>query len=482
MQGKRHIHLIGICGTAMASLAGMLQLKGHRVTGSDQAAYPPMSDLLRGLGIPIAEPFSEANLQPAPDLVIVGNAMSRGNVEVEYVLDRRIPFTSLARVIHDEFIVTHEKEGHESLVVAGTHGKTTTTSMLAWIYEVASRRQPELSPSFLIGGVAENFGTSFQLRDGRPFIIEGDEYDTAFFDKGPKFMHYFPDALILTHVEFDHADIYSDLDAVKTAFKRLVNLVPRRGRIVAFDGSENVSECLSHAMCNVERYGFAPSSTWQLADFRFRDGASSWQVLRAGQPWGELTLPLAGEHNALNATAAAALAVGQGVPREAVVEALATFRSVRRRLEVRAEIAGITIIDDFAHHPTAIRETLRALRSAYPGRRLWAVLEPRSNTLRRNVFERELVESLALADLVVLAGVFHSEKIPEAERLHPENVAAALRDSGRDAVLLANADAIVTNLAPRLESGDVVAILSNGGFDGIYEKLPEALAQRTRQG
>ena len=465
----------------MASLAGMLQLKGHRVTGSDQAAYPPMSDLLRELGIPIREPFSENNLDPAPDLVIVGNAMSRGNVEVEYVLDQRIPFTSLARVIHEEFIVTHEKQGHESLVVAGTHGKTTTTSMLAWIYEVAARRQPELAPSFLIGGVAENFGTSFQLRDGRPFIIEGDEYDTAFFDKGPKFMHYFPDALILTHVEFDHADIYNDLEAVKTAFKRLVNLVPCRGRIVAFDGSDNVSECVSHAMCNVERYGFASGSTWQLAGYHFENGASRWRLLRAGQPWAELSLPMAGEHNALNATAAAALAAGHGIPPEPIVEALSTFRSVRRRLEVRAEIGGITVIDDFAHHPTAIRETLRALRSAYPGRRLWAVLEPRSNTLRRNVFERELVESLALADKVVLAGVFHSAKIPAAERLHPENVVSALRDGGRDAVLLKNADAIVTNMTPRLESGDVVAILSNGGFDGIYDKLPAALEQHASQ-
>jgi UDP-N-acetylmuramate: L-alanyl-gamma-D-glutamyl-meso-diaminopimelate ligase len=481
MQAKNHIHLIGICGTAMASLAGMLQLKGHRVTGSDQAAYPPMSNLLRELGIPIAEPFSETNLQPAPDLIIVGNAISRGNVEVEYMLDQRIPFNSLARVIHDEFIVSHENQGHESLVVAGTHGKTTTTSMLAWIYEVAARRQPELSPSFLIGGVAENFGTSFQLRDGRPFVIEGDEYDTAFFDKGPKFMHYFPDALILTHVEFDHADIYSDLAAVKTAFKRLVNLVPRRGRIVAFDGSENVSECVSHAMCNVERYGFASSSTWQLADFHFEDGVSRWRVLHAGKPRVELALPMAGEHNALNATAAAALAAGQGVPPAPIIEALASFRSVRRRLEVRAMIGGITIIDDFAHHPTAIRETLRALRSAYRGRRLWAVLEPRSNTLRRNVFERELVDSLSLADHVVLAGVFHSEKIPEAERLHPENVVSALRESGRDALLLENANAIVTNLVSRLESGDVVAILSNGGFDGIYEKLPAALERRASQ-
>ncbi len=473
MPDKKHIHLIGICGTAMASLAGLLQLRGHRITGSDQAAYPPMSDLLRSLGIPILEPFSETNLQSAPDLIIVGNAISRGNPEVEFMLDQRIPFTSLARIIHDEFI-----RGHESLVVAGTHGKTTTTSMLAWIYEVAARRQPELAPSFLIGGVAENFGTSFHLSSGHPFIIEGDEYDTAFFDKGPKFMHYFPDALILTHVEFDHADIYRDLDSVKTAFKRLVNLVPHRGRIVAFDGSENVSECVSRAFCNVERYGFHPDSAWRLADFRFENGSSHWNLHRSGELWAELTLPMAGEHNALNASAAAALAAGQGIAPEPIAEALATFRSVRRRLEVRAEIDGVTIIDDFAHHPTAIRETLRALRSAYRGRRLWAVLEPRSNTLRRNVFERELVESLSLADRVILAGVFHSEKIPAPERLHPENVVAALQSAGRDAVLLPNVDAIVTNIVPRLESGAVVAILSNGGFDGIYEKLPAALRAR----
>lgn len=475
MQPK-HIHLIGICGTAMASLAGLLQLKGHRVTGSDQAAYPPMSDLLRDLSIPVAEPFSEANLKPHPDLVIVGNAISRGNVELEYVLDQRIPFTSLAAILREEFI-----SRHESLVVAGTHGKTTTTSMLAWIYEVAARRDPSLAPSFLIGGVAENFGTSFHLRDGRPFIIEGDEYDTAFFDKGPKFMHYFPDALILTHVEFDHADIYRDLDSVKTAFKRLVNLVPRRGRIVAFDGSENVSECVDRAFCPVERYGFTAESAWRITNLRFENGESRWTLLRSGQAWADLTLPVAGEHNALNATAAAALAAGQGLPQNAIVEALSTFRSVRRRLEVRAEIDGITIIDDFAHHPTAIRETLRALRSAYPGRRLWAVLEPRSNTLRRNVFERELVDSLALADQIILAAVYQTEKIPAAERLHPENVVASLTAAGKPAALLANADAIVANLLPRLASGDVVAILSNGGFEGIYDKLPTALSARTQR-
>jgi UDP-N-acetylmuramate: L-alanyl-gamma-D-glutamyl-meso-diaminopimelate ligase len=474
MQNSKHIHLIGICGTAMASLAGMLQLRGHRVTGSDTAAYPPMSDQLAGLRIPVREPYSESNLEPRPDLVVVGNAISRGNVELEYVLDKRIPFCSMASILHDEFL-----PGRESLVVAGTHGKTTTTSMLAWIYEVASRQNPALAPSFLIGGVAENFGTSFMVRRTRPFLLEGDEYDTAFFDKGPKFLHYFPDALILTHVEFDHADIYTDLAAVKTAFKRLVNLVPRRGRIVAFDGSENVGECVAKAFCAVERYGFGEATQWRLSNLRHDGSLTHWTLTRSGTWFAELTLPMAGEHNALNATAAAALAAGEGVPTEAIIEAVRTFKSVKRRLEVRAVVDGITIIDDFAHHPTAIRETLRALRESYPGRRLWAVLEPRSNTLRRNVFEHELVESLALADRVVIAAVFKSESIPAAERLHPEQVVAALNALGRPTALFADADAIVGAITPQVAAGDVVAILSNGGFGNIYQKLPSAITART---
>lgn len=470
MERNKHIHLIGICGTAMASLAGLLQLEGHRVTGSDVAAYPPMSNLLAKLGIPILEPYSSANLDPRPDLVIVGNALSRGNVEVERVLDERIPFTSMAAVLRDEFL-----KGRDSLVVAGTHGKTTTTSMLAWIYEVASRRRPELAPSFLVGGVAENFHTSFQLRPTRPFILEGDEYDTAFFDKGPKFMHYFPDALILTHVEFDHADIYRDLDAVMIAFKRLVNLVPRRGRIVAYDASANVSVCVSRALCPVERYGFQADSDWRIEGLAHSGGRTQWSVVHNGRPWAELTLNMAGEHNALNATAAAALAAGQGIDTASITDALATFASVRRRLEVCAVVDGVTVIDDFAHHPTAIRETLKALRASYSGARLWAVLEPRSNTLRRNVFERELVEGLLLADRVILAEVFKQQSIPAAERLHPEAVVEALKAAGCPAGLYPDAAAIVDALAPQLQPGDVVAILSNGGFDGIYQKLPERL-------
>ena len=464
----------------MASLAGLLREKGCRVTGSDAAAYPPMSDLLREMGVPVAQPYAEANLDPRPDLVVIGNALSRGNPEVERVLDQRIPFTSMAAVLHEEFLSDPEQGGRESLVVAGTHGKTTTTSMLAWIYQTASRWNAAFEPSFLIGGVAENFGTSYQLRPTRIFLLEGDEYDTAFFDKGPKFLHYFPDGLILTSVEFDHADIYADLEQVKVAFKRLVNLVPRRGVIVAYDGNANVTECVSKALCRVERYGFTPAADWRIENLRHEGGKSLWQVHQKGALWAEFEMSVAGEHNVLNATAAAALAANHGVPVEAIQAALASFLSVKRRLEVRAVIDGITIIDDFAHHPTAIRETLRALRQANPGSRLWAVLEPRSNTLRRNVLERELIESLALADRVILDSVYQQQRIPEGERLHPEQVIAALNAEGTPAELCADVAAIVDSLDRQLLRGDVVAILSNGGFDGIYEKLPARLELRSR--
>jgi UDP-N-acetylmuramate: L-alanyl-gamma-D-glutamyl-meso-diaminopimelate ligase len=474
MNQPKHIHLIGICGTAMASLAGMLKHRGFRVTGSDAAAYPPMSDFLRDLGIPVAQPFDAKNLEPRPDLVVVGNAMSRGNVELEHVLDQRIPFCSLPQLLHDEFL-----RGKEVLVVAGTHGKTTTTSMLAWIFHSAG-----LQPSFLIGGIAENFGSSFHLGQGKHFILEGDEYDTAFFDKGPKFLHYFPDAVILTSVEFDHADIYKDLDAVETAFKRLVNLIPRRGRIVAFDGvagdateSPSLERCLSKPFCAVERYGAGAKANWRVTNLRLEPGRTTWTVLRNGQPWADLEFELAGEYNVWNATAAAALAASCGISKEVIAAALKSFKSVKRRLEVKAQVNGITIIDDFAHHPTAIAGTLKALRARYAGARLWAILEPRSNTLRRRVLQSDLARSLAQADEVVVAGVFRSEAVPENERLELPALAAEIERNGSRARLLADADAIVQTLAPEMRSGDVIAILSNGGFGGIYEKLPARLRQ-----
>jgi UDP-N-acetylmuramate: L-alanyl-gamma-D-glutamyl-meso-diaminopimelate ligase len=473
MTQPKHIHLAGICGTAMASLAGMLQERGFRVTGSDAAAYPPMSTFLESLGIAVAQPFAEANLNPRPDLVVVGNALSRGNLELEFVLDQRIPFCSLPQLLHDEFLV-----GKDVLVVAGTHGKTTTTSMLAWIFESAGLR-----PSFLIGGIAENFGRSFGIGEGQHFIIEGDEYDTAFFDKGPKFLHYFPDSVILTSVEFDHADIYKDLDAIEIAFKRLVNLVPRRGRIIGFDaggtGDASIDRCLEKAFCPVERYGTSARANWKITNLRLDEHQTTWSVARDDKAWAEFEFALGGEYNVWNATAAAALAAHYGIPKDAIAQALKTFRSVKRRLEVKAEINGITIIDDFAHHPTAIEQTIRALRSRYPHSRLWVILEPRSNTLRRNVLQEVLAQSLAQADQVVVAAIFKSEAIPENERLDLNRVVAQIQQHGKQARILADADAIIDAIAPELRPRDVVAILSNGGFGGIYEKLPQRLRQLT---
>jgi UDP-N-acetylmuramate: L-alanyl-gamma-D-glutamyl-meso-diaminopimelate ligase len=450
----------------MASLAGMLQTRGFRVTGSDAAAYPPMSDFLASLNIPVSQPFAENNLIPRPDLVVVGNAISRGNAELEYMLDRRIPFCSLPQILHDEFLV-----GKEVLVVAGTHGKTTTTSMLSWIFESVG-----LHPSFLIGGIAENFGSSFQLGAGKHFILEGDEYDTAFFDKGPKFLHYFPDSVILTSVEFDHADIYKDIEAVETAFKRLVNLVPRRGRIVGFDQGVSLNRSLERAFCPVERYGTSDNATWRIANLRFDPSVTRWDVFRGGKPWAEFEFSLAGEYNVWNATAAAAIAANEGIPADDIAAALRSFQSVKRRLEVRAVVNGVTIIDDFAHHPTAIAATLQALRTRYPQSKLWAILEPRSNTLRRNVFQSALADSLSIADEVVIAKVFRSASIPEEERLDIQAVAGQTQQKGRRARVLADADAIVESIAPELGPGDVVAILSNGGFGGIYDKLPQKLS------
>ena len=474
MGNAKHIHLIGICGTAMASLAGMLKESGFRATGSDAAAYPPMSDFLRELGVPVAQPFDAKNLEPTPDLVVVGNAISRGNAELEHILDHRIPFCSLPQLLHDEFLL-----GKEVLVVAGTHGKTTTTSMLSWIFHSAG-----LDSSFLIGGIAENFGSSFHLGQGKHFILEGDEYDTAFFDKGPKFLHYFPDSIILTSVEFDHADIYKDLDAVETAFTRLINLIPRRGRVIAFDGaagteseSPSVERVLSRAFCPVERYGMGSRANWRVTNLRLDPSRTGWTVLHNGDHFADFEFSLGGEYNVWNATAAVALASSCGISKEAIAAALKTFKSVKRRLEVKAHVNGITIIDDFAHHPTAIAGTLKALRARYAGSRIWAILEPRSNTLRRRVLQSDLAQSLAGADEVIVANVFRSEAVPESERLELPALATEIKQNGRPVRLLADADAIVQTIAPELRSGDVVAILSNGGFGDIYEKLPARLQE-----
>ncbi len=474
------IHLIGVAGTAMGALAGLLQESGYRVTGSDAEIYPPVSTLLEQLRVPVATGFRASNLEPAPDLVVIGNALSRGNEEVEAVLDSKLPYASLPEVLRELFL-----RGRESVVVAGTHGKTTVTSILAWIFHAAG-----LEPGFLIGGLPRNFPQSFCRGSGRFFILEGDEYDTAFFDKGPKFLHYRPDAAVLTSVEFDHADIYRDLDAVETAFRRFVNLVPQRGFLAACAESETVRRCIERAFCQVQTFGLNQGD-WQARDIRTvdpspaqrqavssREPVTEFTVTLRGKPVGTLRTSLFGRHNVLNLLAAVAMASRHGIPWNRIAEAVGKFRGVRRRMEVVGESAGVAVVDDFAHHPTAIRETLRAVRVRFPGRRIWAILEPRSNTLVRKVFENELAVVLSLADEVILADVHRKERLAEAERLDPERVTTTLRSQGIPAQFHADANAIVEVLALELYAGDVVVVMSNGGFGGIHGKLLAALSSR----
>src|SRR5216683_2200094 len=423
MMRPMHFHLSGIGGAAMAPLAGMLAESGHRVTGSDAGVYPPASTLLESLGIRWTNGFDAANFDSAPDIVVIGNALSRGNPEVETVLDRKIPYRSLPQALEEFFL-----PGHDSLVVTGTHGKTTTTSMLSWILHHAGRH-----PNFLIGGVAENFGRSFGLGGGDEFVLEGDEYDSAFFDKAPKFLHYHPQEAIITSLEFDHADIYENLAAIELQFRRMVNLVPQRGRIVAWGESETVRGVVQKAFCPVERYGFTPGVDWLAGDVEYSEEATHFRVSHKGPEVARVRMQLAGRHNVLNALAAIAIAQGRGVSGEAIEQALATFRGVLRRLEVKGESSGVLVVDDFAHHPTAIRVTIEAARNRWPGRRLWAVFEPRSNTMRRRVFENDLVASLATADAAVLGAVNRANLLNDEERMSPARVLEAIRGVGRKA-------------------------------------------------
>jgi UDP-N-acetylmuramate: L-alanyl-gamma-D-glutamyl-meso-diaminopimelate ligase len=463
-----HFHLSGIGGAAMAPLAGMLAESGHRVTGSDAGVYPPASTLLDSLGIRWTNGFDAANLDPAPDIVVLGNALSRGNPEVEAVLDRKIPYRSLPQALEEFFL-----PGHDSLVVTGTHGKTTTTSMLSWILHRAGRH-----PNFLIGGVAENFGRSFGLGGGDEFVLEGDEYDSAFFDKGPKFLHYHPREIIVTSLEFDHADIYENLAAIELQFRRLVNLVPRSGRIVAWGESETVRGVTQKAYCPVETYGFSPGVDWLAGDLEIIDGETRFRVSRQGKEVACVRMALAGRHNVLNAVAAIAIAHGRGVSGDAVADAMASFRGVLRRLEVKGETSGVLVVDDFAHHPTAIRATIDAARHRWPGRRLWAVFEPRSNTMRRRVFENDLAASLIAADAAVLGAVNRANLLSDQERMSPARVLEAIRLAGRQAEGFDSAEEIAEYLSAHTREGDLVLVMSNGSFDGLCGKLLGKLQER----
>jgi UDP-N-acetylmuramate: L-alanyl-gamma-D-glutamyl-meso-diaminopimelate ligase len=462
-----HFHLSGIGGAAMAPLAGMLAETGHRVTGSDAGVYPPASTLLEGLGIRWTNGFSESNLDPAPDIVVIGNALSRGNPEVEAVLDRNIPYRSLPQALEEYFL-----PGHDSLVVTGTHGKTTTTSMLSWILHHAGRR-----PNFLIGGVAENFGRSFGLGGGSEFVLEGDEYDSAFFDKAPKFLHYHPREAIITSLEFDHADIYADLAAIELQFRRMVNLVPRGGRIVAWGESETVRGVVAKAFCPVETYGFTPGVDWLAGDVEFTEGETRFRVSYRGAEVARVRMLVAGRHNVLNALSAIAIAHGRGVQRDAIESAMAEFRGVLRRLEVKGESSGVLVVDDFAHHPTAIGVTIDAARHRWPGRRLWAVFEPRSNTMRRRIFEADLAAALSTADATVLAAVNRANLLDDNERLSPDRVLQSIRSTGRKAEGFETSSQIAEYLAGETRPGDLVLVMSNGSFDGLCGKLLEKLKE-----
>jgi UDP-N-acetylmuramate: L-alanyl-gamma-D-glutamyl-meso-diaminopimelate ligase len=465
---RKRIHLIGICGTAMATLAALLKSRGHDVRGSDQNVYPPMSDFLAAEQIPALMGFSADHITSDIDLVVVGNAISRGNPELETVLERKIRYCSLPEAIRDQFLW-----GSRSVVIAGTHGKTTTTALAGWLLTYG-----KLDPTVLVGGIALNLGndgSSYRVGGGRDFVVEGDEYDSAFFDKTAKFLKYLPDVAVINNIEFDHADIYPDLDAVRLAFRRLVNLVPRNGLLLLGEDSPDAAALRQRAVSPVETFGTSENSTWQAHDVQHADGVTRFDVRRDGQPFERFESPLLGLHNVRNAVAAIAVAIHAGVDVPEVVDGLRAFRGIKRRLETVGVERGVTVLDDFAHHPTAVRETLAALRTGYPDRRIWAVFEPRSASSCRRVFQDDFARAFEAADRIVIAGVFRSS-LPESERLSPEVLVDDLHRNGQHARYIPEVDEIVKTIVAEHHEGDVVVLMSNGGFGGIHRQLLQELA------
>ncbi len=444
----------------MGSVAAALRARGCSVTGSDEKVYPPMSDFLRAKGIALTEPYRAENLPNDADIVVIGNAIKRGNPEVEAVLNRKLYYLSLPEVLKEYFL-----RGRHNLVVTGTHGKTTTTALLTWILTVA-----EMEPGYVIGGLPRNLGQGALFNDSKYFVIEGDEYDSAFFDKRSKFIHYLPELLIVNNIEFDHADIFDDLAAVKLSFRRLLNIVPQNGLILLNGDDANCVEVARDCLAPIVEVGFSENCAERIRDMSYGTHGSSFSLSETA-----FDLPLIGEFNVRNAAMAAAAARFYGVVPEVIQTALTSFEGIARRQEVRGEARGVTVIDDFGHHPTAIRETLSALRYRYPGHRLWAIFEPRSNTTRRAVFQQELPAALQVADGVFLAQIAALEQIPAEERLHPEAVVEAIAAAGKMAFYERDADAIVARIVPLLRPNDVVTIFSNGGFDDIHAKLLSAL-------
>jgi UDP-N-acetylmuramate: L-alanyl-gamma-D-glutamyl-meso-diaminopimelate ligase len=437
--------------------------KGFAVTGSDQNVYPPMSTFLAERGVEVMSGYAEKNLDHGPDLVVIGNAISRGNPEAEIALEKKLRYCSLPELLKEFFI-----RRKRSLVVTGTHGKTTTTSLLTWVFESAG-----LNPSFLIGGIPTNLGQGARFTDSEWFIIEGDEYDTAFFDKRSKFVHYLPEVAIINNLEFDHADIFENLGVIQTSFKRLINLVPRNGLLLANGDDANILEILTVKHCPIARFGLSAGNDRRATNLQLEGDRSVFEL--DGE---KFEIPLTGELNVRNALAVAACALHCGLTPKQIRAAFATFKGIKRRMEIRGSAGGITVIDDFGHHPTAIRETIRALRVRYPGRRLWAIFEPRTNTTRRNVFQSELSEALSLADAVVVSQVARLELLKPEERLDPDRLMREVSADGKPAAYLATVDEIVAHVAKKAKANDVVTVFSNGGFGGIHDKLLAAFGSR----
>lgn len=463
------IHLMGICGTAMASLAGLLKDRGFVVTGSDLNPYPPMSTQIESLGINILRPYKRENLFPAPDFVVVGNVIPASNEEAQEMVRLNLPFCSLPQAMGE--VIIGERE---SYVIAGTHGKTTTTSLMAWVAENCGLR-----PGFLIGGIPKNFSQSFRNPLGNTFVIEGDEYDTAYFDKVPKFIYYRPQHVILTSVEFDHADIYKDFAAVKAAFTRLMKLIPANGSLVYWGDDSNVREISE--TCGIQKkfsYGFGAKNDYQVTITQETETETTFQIFVNEVMLAQFVTPMVGRYNILNATAVIAQAHIKGLEQQKVVDALKSFQGVKRRQEILGEYSGVLLIEDFAHHPTAVRETIKAIQNKYKSRRVFSVFEPRSATSRRRIFQKEYVEAFSEGQEILIARAFDQGKISESDRFSAEELIQDLNKLGKSSKLFDSADAIVQDLADRTRKNDVVLIMSNGGFDGIYDKLISKLKSR----
>ena len=460
-----HIHLMGVCGTGMASLAGMLKEQGYGVTGSDANVYPPMSLLLESLGIPVFDGYGPGNLSPKPDMVIVGNVITRVNSEAVELSRLRLPYLSFPQAIR-QFAIGDK----ESIVISGTHGKTTTSSLIAWILETAG-----MDPGFMIGGLPRNFETNFKLGKGRYFVIEGDEYDSAFFDKGPKFLHYNPLFVILTSIEFDHADIYRDLDHVIGSFRRLIDLIPSRGRLIANGDDETICGEIKRATCGVETYGFGKGNHWRIADMADSKAFTVVKVAQGGRARTTFETPLFGRHNISNCLSAVVLAHALGIPPDTLFKALKTFKGIKRRQEILGEKKGIMVMDDFAHHPTAVKETVQAVKQKYSHRRLVVVFEPRSNSSRRNIFQEQYAGSFDDGDVMMIREPPMMEKIPVAERFSAEQLVSDLGTKGLEAHCFADTDSLLTSLVSETRAGDMVLIMSNGGFDNLHQRLLKAI-------